>query len=80
MKAEIKYSKTPSRGRFRLAFLDPPYGQNFAGPEHRHCIVEEAAKAEIAAPAGLALVDERTYGDTRIVIFERAGEPPPPHG
>ena len=34
------------------------------------CVVEEAAKAEIAAPAGLARVDERTYGDTRIAIFQ----------
>ena len=30
----------------------------------------EAARAEVAAPPGLASVDERTYGDTRIAIFQ----------
>ena len=39
------------------------------------CVVEEAAKAEIAAPSGLALADERTYGDTRIAIFFLRGRP-----
>jgi hypothetical protein len=36
--------------------------------------VEEASKAEIAAPVGLALVDERTYGDTKIAIFQVSAE------
>ncbi len=69
--------------RLALAFLDPPYGQGLAGPAlaslvaggwlepNALCVVEEAAKAVIAAPEGLALVDERTYGDTRIAILER---------
>jgi 16S rRNA (guanine966-N2)-methyltransferase len=35
------------------------------------CIVEETAKAEIFAPPGLAVVDERVYGDTRIAILDR---------
>ena len=34
------------------------------------CVVEEAAKVEMAAPSGLARVDERVYGDTRIAIFQ----------
>ncbi len=84
-----RLGSAPAGGPFRLAFLDPPYGQNLAGPAlaslvaggwlepEALCVVEEAAKAEIAAPAGLAVTDERAYGDTRIVIFERAGEPPP---
>ena len=67
---------------FALAFLDPPYGQGLARPALASLIeggwlepdallvVEEAAKAEIAAPAGLESVDERTYGDTRIAIFQ----------
>jgi 16S rRNA (guanine966-N2)-methyltransferase len=87
-----RLGSAPAGGPFRLAFLDPPYGQNLAGPALASlvaggwleadalCLVEEAAKAEIAAPAGLAVMDQRTYGDTRIVIFERAGEPPPTHG
>jgi 16S rRNA (guanine966-N2)-methyltransferase len=87
-----RLGSAPAGGPFRLAFLDPPYGQNLAAPALASlvaggwlepdalCVVEEAAKAEIAAPVGLAVTDERTYGDTRIVIFERAGEPPPTHG
>src|ERR1700689_4106419 len=38
------------------------------------CVVEEASKAEIAAPDGLALIDERTYGDTKIAIFQVSAE------
>ena len=82
-----RLGSAPAGGPFRLAFLDPPYGQNLAGPALASlvaggwlepdalCVVEEAAKAEIVAPAGLAVTDERAYGDTRIVIFERAGAP-----
>jgi hypothetical protein len=32
--------------------------------------VEEAAKVELVPPIGLALIDERVYGDTRIAIFQ----------
>jgi 16S rRNA G966 N2-methylase RsmD len=35
-------------------------------------VVEEAAKAEIAAPDALALVDERRYGETRVLFFAAA--------
>jgi 16S rRNA (guanine966-N2)-methyltransferase len=74
----------PAGGPFGLAFLDPPYGQDLAGPAlsalleggwlepDSLCVVEEAAKAEIAPPPGLALLDERIYGDTKIAILERA--------
>ena len=73
----------PAGGRFSLAFLDPPYGQDLAGPAlaalvsggwletDALCVVEEAAKAEIAAPPGLAPIDERVYGDTRIASLQR---------
>ena len=37
------------------------------------CVVEEAAKAEIVAPAGLTRIDERVYGDTRIAILRPEG-------
>ena len=79
-----KLGSAPSGGRFGLAFLDPPYGQGLAGPAlaallaggwlepDALCVVEEAVKAEIEAPAGLVLVDQRVYGDTRIAILEPA--------
>jgi 16S rRNA (guanine966-N2)-methyltransferase len=80
-----RLGSAPTGGPFALAFVDPPYAKGLAGPalaaliEGRWLepdalvVVEETAKAEIAAPAGLTSVDERTYGDTRIAIF-RAGE------
>jgi 16S rRNA (guanine966-N2)-methyltransferase len=81
-----RLGSAPAGGPFALAFLDPPYGQKLAGPALASLVeggwlepgallvVEEAAKAEIAAPAGLARVDERVYGDSRVAIFE-AGAP-----
>lgn len=72
----------PAGGPFGLAFLDPPYGQGLAGSAlaalaaggwlepNALCVVEEDAKADIAASVGLERVDERVYGDTKIAIFE----------
>ena len=77
-----KLGASPAGGPFALAFVDPPYGQGLAHPAlvaliegcwlepNALCVVEEAAKAEIPAPVGLALIDERLYGDTRIAIFQ----------
>jgi 16S rRNA (guanine966-N2)-methyltransferase len=77
-----KLGLAPAGGPFALAFVDPPYGQGFAAPAlaslleggwlgpNALCVVEEAAKVEIAAPDGLALIDERAYGDTKIAIFQ----------
>jgi 16S rRNA (guanine966-N2)-methyltransferase len=77
-----RLGSVPAAGPFALAFLDPPYGEGLALPAlaslvdggwlepNALCVVEESAKAEVAAPAGLARVDERVYGDTRIAIFE----------
>ncbi|HXE25227.1 MAG TPA: 16S rRNA (guanine(966)-N(2))-methyltransferase RsmD [Roseiarcus sp.] len=77
-----KLGKAPAGGPFALAFLDPPYGQGLAEPALASLahggwlgpdalvVAEEAAEARIAAPAGLALIDERVYGDTRIAIFQ----------
>ena len=76
-----KLGSAPTGGPFALAFLDPPYGQGLAGPALSSlveggwlepdalCVVEEDAKADIAAPAGLERVDERVYGDAKIAIF-----------
>jgi 16S rRNA (guanine966-N2)-methyltransferase len=77
-----KLGSAPAGGPFSLAFIDPPYGQGLAGPAlgslveggwlepDALCVVEEDAKADIAAPAGLERVDERVYGDTKIAIFQ----------
>jgi 16S rRNA (guanine966-N2)-methyltransferase len=76
----------PAGGPFALAFLDPPYGEGLAGPALKAlvdgawlsssalCVVEEDAKATIVSPPGLAMIDERIYGDTRIAIFERTAD------
>ncbi len=81
-----KLGSSPAGGPFALAFLDPPYGQDLAAPALASlveggwlepgalCVVEEDAKAGIAAPVGLERVDERVYGDTKIAIFQ-AGAP-----
>ncbi len=78
-----KLGSAPAGGPFALAFLDPPYGQGLAGPAltsliaggwlepNALCVVEEDAKVDIAAPIGLAHIDERVYGDTKISIFRR---------
>jgi 16S rRNA (guanine966-N2)-methyltransferase len=77
-----KLGKAPAGAPFTLAFLDPPYSMGLAPPALNAlklggwlapgalCIVEEAAKAEIAAPEGYVVEDERTYGDAKIVLFE----------
>jgi 16S rRNA (guanine966-N2)-methyltransferase len=80
-----KLGKAPSGAPFTLAFLDPPYGKGLAGPALMAlaagrwlatgalCVVEEAAKVDIATPEGFAVEDERTYGDTSIKILRRTG-------
>ena len=80
-----KLGDSPGGGPFDLAFLDPPYGEGLVAPALAALIagdwlkpgamvvVEEAAKAEIAAPAGLAAIDARVYGDTQIAIFVMSG-------
>ena len=77
-----RLGSAPAGGPFELAFLDPPYGQGLASPAlaslvvggwlepNALCVVEEDAKADIAAPIGLARLDERVYGDTKIAIFQ----------
>jgi len=79
-----KLGRAPVGPPFDLAFLDPPYGHGLAAPAlaglvsggwlgpSALVVVEESAKAEITAPEGLHRLDERTYGDTKLVIFESA--------
>jgi 16S rRNA (guanine966-N2)-methyltransferase len=69
---------------FSLVFCDPPYGKGLATPALAGalsggwlapgalCVVEEAMEAEVTLPPGFELVEERAYGDTK-VLFARAG-------
>ncbi len=72
----------PCRGDpFGLIFADPPYGQGLGERALASTldggwiapgsvvVLEEHADAGISAPPGLRLADERSYGDTRILIF-----------
>ena len=73
--------RAPAGSPFTLAFLDPPYDKGLAGPALAGLVdggwlgpgalvvVEESAKAEIPAPAALRVVDERVYGETKIVFL-----------
>ena len=68
-----------------LAYLDPPYREEVAArvlvnlgnggwlAPGALCVVELHRKAPFAAPEGFAPVDERTWGDTRIVFLTFAG-------
>jgi 16S rRNA (guanine966-N2)-methyltransferase len=78
-----KLGRAPAGSPFDLAFLDPPYGHGCVAPALTGlcaggwlrpggvAVVEESAKSEIAAPEGLTLADERTYGDTKLAILIR---------
>jgi len=66
---------------FSLAFLDPPYGQNLAGPALASAraggwfapdaliVVEEATKAAFAAPDGFSQIERRGYDDTEFIVL-----------
>lgn len=74
----------PAGAPFALAFLDPPYGRDLAGPAllalHAGrwlapgavCAVEEAARAGLAVPESFALLDERRQGDTAVRFLRYA--------
>jgi len=73
--------KAPAGPPFTLAFLDPPYEKGLAGPALAGLVegcwlapgalvvVEESAEAEIGAPTALRIVDERVYGETKVVFL-----------
>jgi len=66
-----------NRGKFGLAFLDPPYGKGLAeralasaaaGAWLAHnavAVIEERRGAIITLPAGFAMLDQRAWGDTQ---------------
>ena len=69
---------------FSLAFLDPPYGQGLAAAalasartgtwftSEALIIVEEEAKAALAAPEGFTELERRRYDDTEFVFLRLA--------
>ena len=64
-----------------IAFLDPPYRSGLAGPALTALAargwlapgallaVETAAREDFTPPVGFEIVDERRYGDTRIMFL-----------
>jgi 16S rRNA (guanine966-N2)-methyltransferase len=73
-------------GAFGLAFLDPPYRQGLCElalasarnggwlAPNAVVVAEMAAEEAFAAPAGFAVADERTYGDTKVVVLTASSE------
>lgn len=74
------------RGPFDLVLIDPPYRAELAEPllrtlvaagllaEGATVVVEGAKRHPVAPPAGLVVVAEREYGDTRLTwLSPRAG-------
>jgi 16S rRNA (guanine966-N2)-methyltransferase len=69
---------------FNLAFLDPPYGKGLAGTAlaaaraggwllpGAFIVVEEAANADFAAPAGYDELERRQYDDTEFTFLAAA--------
>ena len=71
----------PAEAPCALAFLDPPYGRGLAVPtlaalvrdgwlaDGALAVVELSTKEPFTAPPGFEAVDERHYGDTRVVLL-----------
>jgi 16S rRNA (guanine966-N2)-methyltransferase len=82
-----RLGRAPAGAPFALAFLDPPYAKGLAGPALAAlasggwlapgalCLVEESARAEVAAPPGFLVEDERAYGEAKIVLLAVDGHP-----
>ena len=74
----------PAHRAAGLGFLDPPYGLDLAGTTltalRRRgwlsagclCVVELARREAFAAPGWCALLDERCYGETRLIFLRGA--------
>ncbi|PWC53656.1 16S rRNA (guanine(966)-N(2))-methyltransferase RsmD [Azospirillum sp. TSO22-1] len=71
----------PAREPATLVFLDPPYGQDLAPralaalaragwlAPGAVAVVEEEAGAVVEPPEGFALLEDRRYGDTRVLFL-----------
>jgi 16S rRNA (guanine966-N2)-methyltransferase len=69
---------------FGLAFLDPPYGKGLGEgalaaalsggwlEPGALAVLEEAADAEIAVPPGYEVIDDRDYGEARLMFLRVA--------
>ncbi|MBV9065681.1 MAG: RsmD family RNA methyltransferase, partial [Methylobacteriaceae bacterium] len=80
-----RLGEAPEPGRFRLAFLDPPYGHDLAPAALRAlrdgawlgadalAIVEESAAVALELPEGFELEQRRVYGDTQVVFAAFTG-------
>lgn len=75
--------------RFRVVFLDPPYGTGMASraavetaasgvaEPGATVVVEDAARSgPPEVPEGWRLAEERVYGDTRVTMFEIPSKEP----
>lgn len=74
-----------ARAPCALAFLDPPYNSGLAVPAlgglaakgwigpGSVCVVEVAAREDLAPPVGFAEIDGRTYGAARVVFLRFEG-------
>lgn len=72
---------------FDLTLIDPPYAKGYgelaleAAREHGWlapdsiAVLEESAVANIVPPRGFEMVDERQYGDTRLLILRNLPSP-----
>ena len=71
-------------GPFDLVFLDPPYRKDLLGPamisardgkwltENALILAELAEDENFIAPAGFTLLDERMYGQTKVLVMRQA--------
>jgi len=69
-----------NRGGFDLVFLDPPYEQGLAERALASAVrggwlapgavavVEESRRATVALPQGFSALEQRTWGDTQVVL------------
>jgi 16S rRNA (guanine966-N2)-methyltransferase len=69
-------------GPFNLVFLDPPYRKNLVSPalaslreggwlaKDAICVAECAVDDDVAEMDGFAVLDDRTYGETRVLILK----------
>ncbi|NWH07538.1 MAG: 16S rRNA (guanine(966)-N(2))-methyltransferase RsmD [Alphaproteobacteria bacterium] len=70
-----------ANGPFDLLFADPPYRMNLLGPAllsareggwlqpHAVCVAELAADEAFAPPFGFVVADDRTHGETRVLML-----------
>ncbi len=74
---------------YDLIVADPPYGKGLGTRALQSLsqggwmepgavvVLEESARAEVAIPEGLRAIDERIYGDTKILLLRAPRREPP---